>query len=203
MSDPSSGQKSDHDLILEVQKGSMQSFNVLHDRYSRQIMVYVYNMLGQRQYSEDVTQDVFVKMYTKARQYKLTGKFSAWLYQIARNTTLNFIRNNKSTLRQKSLDAEPGDSQGVRSMENVLKDTSDAGKDLVTSEHIEMIRKGLSELSPQDREMIVLCDIESLQHREVAYMLGFAEDGFNVRLQRARQRLKKILGLNEDLIQEP
>ena len=85
----------DVQLMLEFQKGDKVSFEKLMDKYYKRVMNLVYRFVGDKDIAEDLTQDVFIKVYNNAYLYKPKVKFQTWLYQITKNTCLNELRRRK------------------------------------------------------------------------------------------------------------
>ncbi|MFQ5687467.1 MAG: RNA polymerase sigma factor, partial [Candidatus Scalindua sp.] len=85
----------DVQLMLEFQKGDKVSFEKLMDKYYKRVMNLVYRFVGDKDIAEDLTQDVFIKVYNNAHIYKPKAKFQTWLYQITKNTCLNELRRRK------------------------------------------------------------------------------------------------------------
>ena len=85
----------DVECMLKVKKGDRVAFEILMRKYYPRILNFVYRFLGNRQLSEDLTQDVFLKVYKSARRYRPRSKFQTWLYTIAKNSCLNELRRNR------------------------------------------------------------------------------------------------------------
>jgi RNA polymerase sigma-70 factor, ECF subfamily len=182
--------KSDDQLILEVQKGSSACFKVLYDRYKDLMYRYVYHIVGHRQSAEDCTHDIFVRAYEKAKSYKPEGKFIRWLYRIARNMALNIIRKrrNQSTA---SLNQPPGGRDTVTTLENLIEGHAQHPAQVIESRDVlELLRWGFQKLAEKDRQVIVLCAVQGMPHKEVAAILKWPEDRVAVQLHRARARYR-------------
>ncbi len=195
------GERSDLELIEALKSGSMSGFEALYNRYVKQIYWFAYRMLNNKERAEDVTQEVFIRLYRKAGHYKPVGKFSSWLYRLARNTVLNYIRDHQSAHSEISLSENPDNAEVSRSIENVLKDNSqDPSRVAATHEQQELVEIGLSQLKSEERQMIVLCVINGLPRKQVAEILGISENNVKIQLHRARLRLAKIIGIKEELL---
>lgn len=195
--------KSDWELILEFQKGSPESFEMLYRRHVQPIFRYVFHMVRRRESAEDLTQEIFLQLYRKAHLYKPTGKFSSWLYKIAKNSTLKFIKKNRDLHEAHSLDLPVGESGSFREI-SVEDQNEKSGpfKTAVSREECEIVRKALIHLEPSDREILILCDINEVPHKDVAEMVGVSVGNLNVRLHRARLKLAKILELSDKTAEE-
>ena len=85
----------DEELILEVQKGNNDGFDILVDRFKLRLFNYLFRMVGNRDDAEEIAQEAFVKAYIHADKYKTIAKFSTWLYTIATNLVRNRMRSKK------------------------------------------------------------------------------------------------------------
>lgn len=82
----------DKDIVERILKGDIQAFELIINRYEMAIARFIYQMVRDRETAEDLTQEVFILAYNKLFTYKADYKFSAWLYRIARNRTIDHIR---------------------------------------------------------------------------------------------------------------
>ena len=87
--------QSDFELLEGLKKGKRECYEILYHRYVETIHWFIYYIVRQKEAAEDLTQEVFIKLYHNAHLYRPTGSFSAWLHQIAKNMTLNYIRHEK------------------------------------------------------------------------------------------------------------
>lgn len=88
----------DFELVKSILDGDMCSFNLLINRYEEVIFKFVYGMIKNNESAKDVTQEVFITVYNKLYTFKGQSKFSNWLFQIARNKSLDYLRKNKRTI---------------------------------------------------------------------------------------------------------
>lgn len=85
----------DEGLVREILRGNIDSFNILIGKYELPIFNFIYRMVRNNEAAQDITQEVFITLYNKLYTFKFDSKFSSWLYQIARNKTLDYIRKYK------------------------------------------------------------------------------------------------------------
>ena len=193
--------QSDEELAEDLKRGSMESFKILYERYKLKIYNYLCHLLGDRSMAEDCTQDLFIQMYHKASLYHPTAKFSSWLYKMAKNIALDAFRKNKIR-KSISLDKPLYDEEsGVSSVSlNDLLPAQGQDPALLASNHelAALLEKAISQLSEKDREIIVLCDIQGLPHKEAGDILGCSEQTLTVKLYRARKKLAEILKIKGD-----
>jgi RNA polymerase sigma-70 factor, ECF subfamily len=85
----------DLELVMRVTRGDMASFNLLMGRYEQKIMRFIYNIVKDKETAEDLSQEVFIAAYYNLHSYKQKYKFSTWIYQIANNKCIDYLRKNK------------------------------------------------------------------------------------------------------------
>lgn len=181
----------DRDLVERARQQDLAAYDELIRRYQRKIYQLVYNMTSNRQDAEDLVQDVFVKAYTAMKYFKGDSSFYTWVYRIAVNRTINFLkkRNRNPGLSLDDMDqAVERDAAYVelRSRESPVRDAS-------LSELQKKLNEALQTLSEKHRTVVVLHDIQGIQHDEIARMLGCSEGTVRSRLFYARQELQKQL----------
>ena len=181
----------DRDLVERARQQDLAAYDELIRRYQRKIYQLVYNMTSNRQDAEDLVQDVFVKAYTALKYFKGDSSFYTWVYRIAVNRTINFLkkRNRNPGLSlddmDRAVERDP-DYVELRSRESPVRDAS-------LSELQKKLNEALQTLSEKHRSVVVLHDIQGVQHDEIARMLGCSEGTVRSRLFYARQELQKQL----------
>lgn len=186
-------QKSDEELIENVKEGCMDSFKTLYERYKTKIYNYLYHLIENKQSAEDCAHDVFIHLYKNAAMYSPKAKFSSWLYRMAKNMAFDFLRKSKIR-RAVSLDEPLDSSEDPVSLSELLsnQDLSPA-KAAESAEIVKLVKAGISRLNDKDKQIVLLCDIEGLSHKEAAEILGYTTETITVKLYRARHRLAQIL----------
>lgn len=179
----------------------MESFEILYERYKSPIFGFLFHLLRDRQTAEDCTHDVFIRLYKKAGHYRAKAKFSTWLYQMARNAAIDLLRMKKLRVSA-PLDAPLNElEEGGNTLADLLSHKGASPDQVVESqEAVQMIRRGILRLNDDDREIITLCDIQGLPHKEAAKVLKMRPGTVTVKLFRARRRLAAILGLKEEYL---
>src|SRR3989338_6494187 len=95
MTDPYQDKESDLALLEGLKAGKRECYEALFNRHLQPIYWFIYYMVHQKEVAEDLTQDVFIKLYHNAHLYRHTGSFSAWLHQMAKNVTLDYLRREQ------------------------------------------------------------------------------------------------------------
>jgi len=185
----------DVECMLELKKGDRDAFEILMRKYYPRILNFVYRFLGNRQRAEDLTQDVFMKVYKNARRYRPRSKFQTWLYTIAKNSCLNELRRNRGQMV--SLD-EP-----IIFDERVLKKEisdprADPAGELLQKEKKVLIQTAINGLPENQRIAVILRRYESFSYAEIAATLNVTDKAVKSLLSRAKINLKnKLAGIRD------
>jgi RNA polymerase sigma factor (sigma-70 family) len=172
----------DNELIKLILNGNMNAFTFLVNRY-RKLVVHITGRLIQRQEEiEDVSQDVFLKVYKNLKKYRGESKLSTWIATIAYNSAINHLRKYK-----KVDDSNPDDSTGLRHL------IDSKTKDYETIDMHRHIRNQIERLPVQYRTVITLYHLEEFSYREIEQITGMAEGTVKNYLFRAKAILKEKL----------
>jgi RNA polymerase sigma-70 factor (ECF subfamily) len=182
----------DAQLMLRVQGGDLDAFEMLVTRYQQPLMNLVCRILGDSKEAEDICQNVFVQVYKSAQRYRVTAKFTTWLYTIARNLCLNEIRR-RSRHPAESLDAvQPGlDDRPSRDL--VDRRAPTAPEVLLQGELERKIQEALNELPENQRTALLLCRQEDLSYEDIAQVLRCSLSATKSLIHRARASMRRRL----------
>ncbi|MBN2016303.1 sigma-70 family RNA polymerase sigma factor [Candidatus Dojkabacteria bacterium] len=165
--------------LVEQAKESLKAFDQLYEYYLPRIFAYVLNRTANKQISEDVTSQTFIKAMTKIKTFRYKGfSFGAWLYRIAHNNLMDYYRKNPSL---NIIDLSEVES----------KDRTD--KEAEKSERQAIILEALKKLPKQYQEILSLKFFEELSNEEMAEVLGCKKETLAVKLHRSLKAFKKIL----------
>jgi RNA polymerase sigma-70 factor, ECF subfamily len=180
----------DREAVRRVQAGDTEAFEPLVEKYKRKVFRLAYQVLRDQEEALDVAQEAFVKAFRALPAFKGDSAFYTWLFRITMNVALD--RKRQRATRAKSLGAEDVPPE---EWERTATSTDPDPEDVATgAETRERIRKGLDSLSEHHRAIIILSDIEGLQYREIAEVLGIPMGTVMSRLHHARKRLREVLG---------
>jgi len=169
--------KDDNELVYEVTRGSISSFEVLIDRYQKTIFNMVLKMVGDVETAKDLTQDVFVTAFEKMGGFNFNYRFFSWIYKIAVNKTLNYL---KSKVPSESLNG---------SETNIAEDTDSQERE----RNRKMVQSGLRSLQADYRILLLLKYYCGLSYEEIAETVKIPEKKVKSRLFIAREQLHKIM----------
>jgi RNA polymerase sigma-70 factor (ECF subfamily) len=183
------------EVIMSCKAGDEKAFAEIVLRSQKRVFNIAYRMLGNLEEAKDLAQEVFISVFKSVRDLKEEIKFDAWLTQI----TLNHCRNRWKYLKRRqyfnsdSLD-DPIETDGG-DMPRAILDPSDNPETLYERKMIQQfIQRGLLKLKEDQRELIVLRDLQGFSYEEMGELLGLPEGTIKSKLHRARMDLKEILG---------
>jgi RNA polymerase sigma-70 factor, ECF subfamily len=178
---------SDVELIAKAIRGREDGFEELVRRYQRPITAYVYRMLGDYESSLDVTQEVFIKVYNSLDKYSSDYKFSTWLYRIAHNAAIDYMRRNSANLQ--SLETENEEGAYQLQLESPLLTPEQERERSEWRSEIEAVVKCLPAVY---RELILLRHSQDLSYDEIAEVTNLPLGTVKNRLFRAREMMREI-----------
>ena len=179
-------------LMLRVKQGDTGAFEQLVNKYKQPVLNVVYRMLHDATEAEDVAQMVFVQVYKSAHRYKVSSKFSTWLFTIARNLSLNEIRR-RSRHPAESLDASHPDQEDQPQRQYEDKREASAPQRLLQGELEDKIEEAVLELPENQRTAIILCRQDELSYEDIAEVLGCSLSATKSLIHRGRETLKAKL----------
>jgi RNA polymerase sigma-70 factor (ECF subfamily) len=165
----------DEDLMLQVRDGAGEMLGVLFDRYQTPLYNFYSKLTGDRTLSEDLVQEVFLRILKYRQSYRPGTPFRSWIYQIARNARVDHFRKFP---HQTALEPEM--------LPPVLPRDS-------AQEHQEaqLLQRALMQLPEEKREILLLCRFQELKYQEIAELLGCELATVKTRIHRALLELRK------------
>ena len=187
-------EKSNEDLMGSVRLGNRHAFEVLINRHQRSVLNFIFRFLGNRADAEDLTQEVFLRVWKAAGTYKPDAKSTTWLYRIATNLCINrqhairirrlFVQSHIQEQIQNSKDSSIiGESAGILSPEERLID----------SEQSVRLLNALNELPTSQRVAIVLRIYDEMSYQEIAQIMDRSVSSVDSLLIRAKKNLHRKL----------
>lgn len=182
--------KPDFDLAA-LQAGDRAEFARFVDAYSGQVYRLALKMLQNPQDAEDILQETFIKAYKALPQFEGRSSLSTWLYRIATNEALMFLRKKRPT--QVSVDEPVEDDEGNERPRQILDWCCLPESELMSTEARANLDRSVEQLPETLRAVFLLRDIEGLSTRETAEVLDISESAVKTRLSRARFQLRELL----------
>lgn len=183
---------SDVELVNRAREGDYSAYEELIRRYQRRVYSLVYNMTSHKEDAEDLVQEVFVKAYRSLDGFKGDSSFYTWIYRIAINRTINFLKKRKRKAGDMSLDdmdqAVERDPAFVE-----LRARESPVRDVTLTELQKKLNTALQALSEKHRTVVVLHDIQGMPHEDIARVMKCSVGTVRSRLFYARQHLQREL----------
>ena len=176
----------DRDLVATAVSGVEGSFEELVRRYQRPIAAYVYRMVGNYESALDLTQEIFIKVYSSLARYRAEFKFSTWIYKIAHNAAVDHLR--RTATREQSLVVGPeGDQFDLPIKSSRLSPEQESER----RERRVEIETVVRALPSNYRELIVLRHSQDLSYEEIVEVTGLPLGTVKNRLFRAREMMRQ------------
>lgn len=182
----------DKDIILIEQalKGEQKAYRELTERHRPAIFHIIYKIVRDRETANDLAQETFMKAFSSLATYRSEYRFSTWLYKIAANCSIDFLR--KKRIQALSLDRNLEDESGSREMD-VPDYSYHPGRDLERKEQRFSIKEAIESLPEKYQEVIIYRHQDDKSYEEIADLLDIPLGTVKARIFRARELLKKKL----------
>jgi len=181
-------------LILAAQAGDEQAFEQILRLIEVPVYRLAFSMLRHKEDAEDVSQEVLIKLWRTLPDYRFECPLILYVLKMTRNAALDLERK-RSRRRENEVSLTVENDDGER-VDRELADTSednDPAKRLTRAERIAEVRRAIEALPPDQREIIILKDIQGLSYAQIADLLSIEEGTVGSRISRARKNLEKIL----------
>lgn len=180
-------------LAARIVMGDMQAFDELVTEYQNKVIHISYSMLSDYEDACDASQEVFVKVYRSIANFRGESSLSTWIYRITRNVCMDFIRKRKNAVIM-SIDEEKEDAPKTE-----IEDESKSPEHIAErNETVSMVHRAISRLEENQRIILTMYDIEGMSYDEISKILEIPAGTVKSRLNRARQKLRKILSENRE-----
>ena len=163
-------------------KNQIIEFTILFNKYKKRLFNYVLKMSLDRMQTDDIVQDVFIKLYQNLDLIRNKESVLAWLFRSARNEFYSIYRNTK--LKKLYMESEDYD-------EIEKEDSSSLSEEIENKELNEIIMKELENINPDQKEIFILKEYSGLTYKEIAVLVEIDEELVKSRLYKIRQKLIK------------
>lgn len=178
---------STEELVARVRAGDEEAFRLIFDRYSRPILGFIFDMVGQRELAEDLAQETFVRAFRLLDGLRDETKLSTWLFSIAKNVA-------RESLRSRRRDAGNIEIDGEEAFELRDQARNPAGQ-LLDKELNGVIQTALMRLDEDKRLVFTLKVLQQRSYEEIAEITGFSVGKLKTDLHRARAEMRRRIGL--------
>lgn len=190
----------DYKLIqLALHKGDQKAYAELLSRYRESVYFMMLRMCNNKDDAEDLTIEAFGRAFKRLEQYTPNFAFSTWLFKIASNNAIDFLRNKKKT-NSLSLDSRMENDEGQEFSKNIKSPTLDPEENIIKKQKIDVLRDVVEKLKPRYKELVKMRYYEELSYEEIAAKLELPVGTVKAQLFRARDFLYNILKNSENKI---
>ncbi len=179
-------------LVRQCQQGDMAAFEAIYAQHHRGLYIYLLSILRSTHAAEDLTQDVFVKLFHQVGSYRFQSPFAHWLFRMARNAAIDQLRRDK-VRRAQSLDDSVSDNDSTPLSERLASGEKDPGQHSETERQAVIVRKAVLELPENFRQVVIMREWDDLAYEEIAVRLDLSVGTVKSRLFRARALLETAL----------
>jgi RNA polymerase sigma-70 factor (ECF subfamily) len=180
----------DSQLVEQCLRGESQAWEELVRRHTRRVFNLSYRFTSNRQEAEDLSQEVFLRVYRTLASYRATsGQFTTWLTSVTRNLLIDHYRRRRKDRMTSSLDDENTNLQVEQKESNARRPD-----DLAMAGQLgAQVQRALERLSPELREAVILRDLQGLEYNEIRVVLAVPEGTVKSRINRGRIELARLL----------
>jgi RNA polymerase sigma-70 factor (ECF subfamily) len=186
-----SPQLEDIALVQRSQKGDMAAYDDLVRRYQERIYATIYHMTANHEDANDLAQETFIKGYQALKSFKGDSGFYTWIYRIAVNKTINFLKQRKNKIHL-SLNDLDFNAENDPDLVALVSDRTPR-RDIALSELQEKLNSAMLKLSDVHRLVVTLHDVQGLSHEEIGKIMDCNIGTVRSRLFYARQQLQAYL----------
>ncbi len=182
----------DAQVMLRVRDGDDAAFNYLVDRYRRAMISFMYRMVHNAAIAEELSQEVFLRVYRSKASYTADAKFTTWLYRIATNLAVNHARDNKHERPEVKASLDETDEDTGLSID-VADARLNVEQNILRQERLRAIRKHVEDLPERQRIAVMMHKYQELDYRQIAEVLHLSESATKSLLFRAYETLRESL----------
>ena len=188
-------EKSDEDLMRQLQTGDLRSFDTLVKRWEKPLLNYCYRMVNDIALAEDLRQEVFLRIYRSAKTFRARAKFSTWMYRIATNLCINTLAK-PGHWKETTVAAYLG--SGSEGLDDRLIDPSDQPDEVVVKKERESwVRSAVARLPEDQRVVVTLRHYQDMKFHEIAEIVERPVSTVKSRMVAGMERLSKMLSKQE------
>jgi len=180
------------EILNGLQQGNEQAFKKLVDNYQKMVVNTCMGLVHNLADAEDIAQDVFIEVFRSIDNFRADSKVSTWLYRIAVNRSLNFIRDNKRRKWFWPLDYEDGNN--TASAEKITHQATDnPGADIESDQRAQILHQAIDSLPKKQRVAFTLNKYEDLSYKEISEVMKLSKSSVESLIHRAKINLQKKL----------
>jgi RNA polymerase sigma-70 factor (ECF subfamily) len=186
----------DEDLVRATGHGDRTAFAHLVERHQSRVYRTLYQVVGHDQDAQDLTQDVFLKLFRSLELYRGEAAFTTWLHRLTVNLALDWLRARKRRPMQVPLEPPADEPDGP--VRELRADGPTPEEATLRLERQEQLRRAIMDLGPDYREVVMLYHFQHLSYQQIADRLGVPSRTVETRLYRAKRQLREALAEREE-----
>jgi RNA polymerase sigma factor (sigma-70 family) len=171
----------DNALMLKVKDGDLDRLGLLFERYKRPLYGFFYGMNRDADLSEDLVQNVFVRILKYRYLFRGEGDFRTWMFHIARNVNHDNFRKNKMQMKD-----------SLEHWQERLSTTENRSTEYEKDEEMQLLSMAMDRLSDDKKEILLLSKYQDKKYKEIGEIIGCSEGAVKVKVFRALQELKEV-----------
>lgn len=182
----------DVQLMLRFQSGEEAAFRQLYEKYKVPLLNFIYRYCQDKLIAEELSQEVFIRVYKKAASYRPDAMFSTWLYRIAINLCLNELRSGRYRFEY---ELKAVDSTHTERLVELADHTGrlNAEEKIARDERLNRIQNALAALPPKQRIALICSVYEKLSYKEIGRRIGCSESAVKSIIHRSKTALRNLL----------
>ncbi len=182
------------EIIQKLQQGNEQAFKQLVENYQKLVVNTCFGMVHNTEDAEDIAQEVFIEVFRSIQNFRADSKISTWLYRIAVNRSLNFIRDNKRKKWVHSIEElVKGISRQVGEIQNINNETPVS--ELEKSQRAKILHAAIDSLPENQKTAFTLNKYEDLSYKEISEVMNLSVSSVESLIHRAKIKLQEKLYL--------
>jgi RNA polymerase sigma factor (sigma-70 family) len=187
----------DYKLVqAALNKGDQKAYAELLQRYRESVYFMMLKMIGNKDDADDLTIEAFGRAFKRLHQYTPNYAFSTWLFKIASNNAIDYLRKKKQG-ESFSIDSKYVNEEGEQFSQNIKSGTPDPEEHFIKKQKIEMLNEVVDKLKPKYKELVMMFYYQEMSHEEISQKLNLPIGTIKAQLFRAREFLYNILKNSE------
>jgi len=183
-----SSPESDEMVMVRLMEGDEEAFDCVFERFGGRIRAFAFRFVGDREAAEDLTQEVFLKLYRNPRAFDPRGRFVTWIFAVARNACIDYLRLKRLPVVAVGAMGDEGEP----AFEPTIPAAYAPDETALHNELQSRMQDALGRLSTKLREVFVLCAVQGLSYEDAAQVVGCPVKTVSSRLSRARDQFFQI-----------
>jgi RNA polymerase sigma-70 factor (ECF subfamily) len=180
----------DAQLMLRVREGDEESFRLLLEKHRHPVIRFVFRMIQDQAISEELAQEVFLRVYRSRATYEATARFTTWLFRIATHVALNWLRDGRNERGHQRLD---DDADGELPIREVADRRPSVEQRMVYQTRLQEVRDAIALLPEKQRAAVLMHKYEEMEYAQIALVLECSESAVKSLVFRAYETLRARL----------